>query len=73
MMRRFEERECISLGLEPTPENMALMKANGAKMSPIERYCQPEEIAQGTMYLLNSELSGFITGIALPIDGGLTL
>jgi NAD(P)-dependent dehydrogenase (short-subunit alcohol dehydrogenase family) len=73
MMRRFEERECRSLGLEVNEENMAKVKAMGAACSPISRYCQPVEIAQGVMYLLNNEVSGFVTGIALPIDGGLTL
>lgn len=73
MMRRFEARECVSLGMEVTPENLAKVKAMGAASAPMNRYCQPEEIAAGTLYLLNSELSGFITGIALPVDGGLTL
>ena len=45
----------------------------GAADSPMNRYCQPDEIASGVLYLLNSEQSGFVTGIALPIDGGLTL
>ena len=72
-MRRFEERECVSLGWEVTPENLAKIKAMGESMSPIHRYCTPEEIAAGAMYLMNSDIAGFITGIALPIDGGLTM
>ncbi len=73
MMRRFEERECKSLGLEVTPENLAKVHAMGAAMSPIQRYCRAEEIAEAVIYLLDSDKSGFVTGMALPIDGGLTL
>ena len=37
----------------------------------MHRLGQPEEIAYGALYLASDE-SAFVTGIALPIDGGYT-
>ena len=37
----------------------------------MRRLAQPEEIAYGALYLASDE-STFVTGIALPIDGGYT-
>lgn len=39
---------------------------------PLRRFAQPEDIANGIVYLL-SEASSFVTGTALKIDGGMTL
>ena len=36
---------------------------------PIKRFCTPEEVAQAALYLVSPEAS-YITGVALPIDGG---
>ena len=41
------------------------------KMHPIGRYSQPEEVALAAIWLLSDEAS-FVTGAALPVDGGFT-
>ena len=38
----------------------------------LKRYAEPEEVAQGTLSLV-LPAAGFITGVALPVDGGLTI
>lgn len=38
---------------------------------PMGRFGQPEEIAAGVLYLC-SPGAGFVTGVALPVDGGVT-
>lgn len=40
-----------------------------SKVSYLERFGQPHEVAQGSLWL-SSDGSSYITGIALPIDGG---
>lgn len=42
-----------------------------AAKHPMGRIAQPEEVAQAILYLSSSD-SSFITGAALPIDGGIT-
>ena len=37
--------------------------------TPMERYCVPEEL-NGTLLYLVSDLSLFITGVVIPVDGG---
>ncbi len=37
--------------------------------TPMQRYCLPEELT-GTMIYLASDLSKFVTGIVIPVDGG---
>ena len=37
--------------------------------TPMERYCDPEELT-GTLIYLVSDLSKFVTGIVIPVDGG---
>ena len=39
------------------------------KMIPIKRYGKPEDIA-GTAIWLASPASGYVTGAAIPVDGG---
>lgn len=41
------------------------------ELHPLKRLCTPEEVAEA-IYWLSSEQSSFITGIAMPIDGGVT-
>jgi NAD(P)-dependent dehydrogenase (short-subunit alcohol dehydrogenase family) len=37
--------------------------------TPMERYCVPEEL-NGTLLYLVSDLSKFVTGVVIPVDGG---
>lgn len=43
-----------------------------AAMHPVGRYAQPREIADAAAFLASPKAS-FITGVVLPIDGGLTM
>jgi len=46
--------------------------ARGKKVingTPMERYCVPEELT-GTLLYLVSDLSKFVTGVVIPVDGG---
>jgi NAD(P)-dependent dehydrogenase (short-subunit alcohol dehydrogenase family) len=45
------------------------MKAAAIAMQPMDRFAEPEEVAQAIVWLCTNEAS-FITGHALPIDGG---
>lgn len=47
-------------------------KAKEMQNYPLRRFAQPEDIANGIVYLL-SDASSFVTGTALKIDGGMTL
>lgn len=42
-----------------------------ATLHPVGRIGQPEEVAAAVLYLC-SDLAGFTTGVALPVDGGAT-
>jgi NAD(P)-dependent dehydrogenase (short-subunit alcohol dehydrogenase family) len=39
---------------------------------PMGRFASPEDIAQAILFLAQPERSGFINGVALPVDGGWT-
>ncbi|MBL8580363.1 MAG: SDR family oxidoreductase [Mesorhizobium sp.] len=43
-----------------------------AGLHPIGRYATPDEVA-GTALFLSSDAAGFITGVVLPVDGGMTM
>lgn len=45
--------------------------ARTAALHPLGRVGEPSEVAEAILYLL-SDAASFITGVALPIDGGLT-
>jgi NAD(P)-dependent dehydrogenase (short-subunit alcohol dehydrogenase family) len=49
---------------QPTPRGNKIM-AN----TPVGKYGQPEDV-QGAVLFLLSDLSSFITGVVLPVDGG---
>jgi NAD(P)-dependent dehydrogenase (short-subunit alcohol dehydrogenase family) len=53
-------------------EKTGELTARGNKIikgTPMERYCLPEELT-GTLLYLASDLSKFVTGIIIPVDGG---
>ncbi len=54
-------------GVVKTPEEYRKL----ADRHPMKRLGKPEEIAYGALYLASDE-AAFVTGIALPIDGGYT-
>jgi NAD(P)-dependent dehydrogenase (short-subunit alcohol dehydrogenase family) len=49
---------------EPTPRTKKIMNA-----TPMERFGTPEEMT-GTLLYLVSDLSKFVTGVVIPVDGG---
>jgi NAD(P)-dependent dehydrogenase (short-subunit alcohol dehydrogenase family) len=49
-----------------TPETRAHWLAH----VPQRRYARPDEIAGAVLFLLDPDQSGFVTGVALPVDGG---
>ena len=51
-------------------ENEDLMQ-EWSKDYPIGRFGDPEDIANACLYLASDE-SSFVTGVALPVDGGFT-
>jgi NAD(P)-dependent dehydrogenase (short-subunit alcohol dehydrogenase family) len=71
---------CICAGSVDTPMLASEMEAMGGEAAvrhlfegkhPLGRIAQPEEIAKAVLYLASDD-AAFITGAALPIDGGLT-
>lgn len=55
-----------------TDEKTGEMTARGKKIingTPMGRYCMPEELT-GTLLYLASDLSTFVTGVVIPVDGG---
>ena len=48
-----------------------LVRPSFAAKHPLGRIAAPEEVAAAVLYLASDD-AGFVTGIALPIDGGLT-
>jgi NAD(P)-dependent dehydrogenase (short-subunit alcohol dehydrogenase family) len=55
--------------LQPDPE---AARRSLDEMHPLGRCATPEETAQAVYYLASSE-AGFVTGVALPVDGGASL
>ncbi len=54
-------------------EKSGEMTPRGAKIisaTPMGRYAEPEEMVGTMLYLLSDNLSGFITGVVIPVDGG---
>ena len=69
---------CVCPGSVHTPmiEQAWADKGQGAPQAsaakhPMGRIAQPEEVAQAILYLA-SPAASFITGVALPVDGGIT-
>jgi NAD(P)-dependent dehydrogenase (short-subunit alcohol dehydrogenase family) len=68
MLRVFVARPDSQLPPGETPET--LVQKRGGQV-PIGRPAQPEEIANAALFLISDEAS-YITGVALPVDGGAT-
>lgn len=49
---------------QPTPRSLKILGS-----TPMERYGTPEELT-GTLLYLVSDLSKFVTGVVIPVDGG---
>lgn len=49
----------------PTPRGAKVIAA-----TPVGRYAQPEELVGTMLYLLSDNMSGFVTGQVIPVDGG---
>ncbi len=67
---------CICPGFTDTPLVRNIVKTQAeyqalAEQHPMSRLATPLDIAYGALYLASDEAS-FVTGIALPIDGGYT-
>ncbi|MEX1030846.1 MAG: SDR family oxidoreductase [Paenibacillaceae bacterium] len=57
----------IQQQIDPEVTNLELMR-----MHPLGRIASSEEVAQAALFLASS-LSSFVTGVALPVDGGASL
>lgn len=53
------------------PEKAAQLEQDAIDYAPLKRLGTPEDIANGVLYLASDKAS-FVTGVALPIDGGST-
>ena len=67
---------CLCPGFTETPLLAGVLKTKAeyqalAEQHPMKRLATPQEVAYGALFLASDE-SAFVTGIALPIDGGFT-
>jgi NAD(P)-dependent dehydrogenase (short-subunit alcohol dehydrogenase family) len=67
---------CVCPGVIETPMTAELRRdpawaEKALKRYPLGRFGQPDEIASAILYLASDE-AGFVTGVALPVDGGYT-
>ena len=67
---------CVCPGVIETPMTAALRDDPSwaeptLKRYPLQRFGRPEEIAAAILYLASDE-AAFVTGAALPVDGGYT-
>jgi 3-oxoacyl-[acyl-carrier protein] reductase len=67
---------CIAPGTIETPMSLEAMGEDyirrTARTTPLKRNGQPEDVANAVAWL-SSPQAAFITGITLPVDGGLNL
>jgi NAD(P)-dependent dehydrogenase (short-subunit alcohol dehydrogenase family) len=69
MLRVFVARPDQKSTAGMDPEELVQKRAHGSV--PMGRTGRPEEIANAALFLLSDEAS-FVTGVALPVDGGVT-
>src|SRR5262249_157802 len=69
MLRVFVARPDQKSTAGMGPEELVQKRAAGAV--PLGRTGKPEEIANAALFLISDEAS-FVTGVALPVDGGVT-
>ena len=62
----------LAMGQGDLEKGRELLDAKMLSRSPIQRWAQPDEIAQAVDFLC-AEQSGLITGATIPVDGGLHL
>ena len=67
---------CVCPGPIRTGMTQAIPEADKREFArrrvALKRYAEPEEVAHGTLSLV-LPAAGYITGVALPVDGGLTI
>ena len=68
MLRVFVARPDSQLPPGETPETLIVRRGGQV---PIGRPAQPDEIANAALFLISDEAS-YVTGVALPVDGGAT-
>jgi NAD(P)-dependent dehydrogenase (short-subunit alcohol dehydrogenase family) len=68
MLRVFVARPDSQLPPGETPETLVVRRGGQV---PMGRPAQPEEIANAALFLISDEAS-YVTGVALPVDGGAT-
>jgi len=67
---------CVCPGVIETPMTAALLqdpawREAALNRHPLKRLGRPEDIAAAILYLASDEAT-FVTGVALPVDGGYT-
>ena len=63
---------CVSPGLIESPMSAGAFEADAvARLIPLQRMGRPEEIAAVVAFLA-SDAAGYITGQAVPVNGGMT-
>ncbi|WP_354683049.1 SDR family oxidoreductase [Cupriavidus necator] len=68
MLRTFVRRPGQ---VDDSDKDLESLVTQRASASPMGRPAQPEEVANAALFLVSNEAS-YITGVALPVDGGLT-
>jgi NAD(P)-dependent dehydrogenase (short-subunit alcohol dehydrogenase family) len=68
MLRVFVARPDSQLPPGETAESLVVKRGG---QTPMGRPARPEEIANAALFLISDEAS-YITGVALPVDGGAT-
>lgn len=62
----------LGLPREGAVQLAAMLSERGGDVQPVQRTGQPRDIAQAALYLA-SDMSGFVTGAHLVVDGGITI